>query len=421
MKNFSTKFQEKFFLTLFLLALYRFGSEIPLTGIDQQILKANLLQTNSSLLQTISMYSNGGENSLSSFSLGIIPFINASIVVDLGTTIVPFLEKLQSEEGDAGKKQLFFYKKALSLLFAIFQSIFLIFYLKPYFYDRSFASFFSSGLELTTGSLIVIWISTIIDTKGLGNGSSLIILVNILVTTIRNFVTNFEFPKVISLSFGLEILFFIALLFLVINSQVVRYSINIVSARQLTLLQTKDFQADQNKPFVEKLSLVKDTGLAIKYMQAGIFPVIIASNIFPFLSLFSLNLLHQSKIGETIIYYLLIIIFNYFYTVLFWDPEKISQQLRKSSVSIIGKNPGKQTTEYLKSIAFYTSIVGGLYLCSIFALVEILKQFSTSTLVNQFNVSSLIIGIGILCETVRNINSLLMIERIKNYESTSIS
>jgi len=410
---------QKFLITLLLLAIYRFGSEIPLGEIDQTSLKSNLLFSNS-ILQTINIYSNGGNSILTPFSLGIIPFINASIIIDLAATIFPFFEKLQSEEGEAGKRKLFLYKKLLSLIFASFQAIFLIFSLQAYFYNRDFFTFGLTALDLISGSFIVIWLSTMIDKKGIGNGTSLIILVNILITNIRQIPSNFEFQNIFTVTNFFEFLSFSILLALIINSQIARYTIPIVSARQLSLLKTKDFQFDQTKTSLERLSLFEGNGLTIKYTQAGIFPVIIASNILPFLSVISLNFLQKSKIIETFIYYCLIITFNYFYTTLFWDPEKISEQLRKASVSIVGKNPGKETSDYLRLIAFYVSLNGGIYLCSIFSIYDLLKEIIKSSLLNQVNISSLIIAIGILCETVKNLKSFSQKETQESYESTSI-
>ena len=131
-KNSPTK---KILLTLVILFLFRFGNTIPITGIDQEALKRSFLQmeNRNAIMQIINMYSgSGGATLISPFSLGIIPFINASILIDLLTAIVPFLEKLQQEEGEVGRRKILFYKKILTLIFAIVQSGFLIFYLKTY-------------------------------------------------------------------------------------------------------------------------------------------------------------------------------------------------------------------------------------------------------------------------------------------------
>ena len=184
---------KKILITLFILFLFRFGNTIPLIGVDQEALKKSFLQfnTQNSILQIINMYSGGGGITLlSPFSLGIIPFINSSILIDLLTALFPSLEKLQQEEGELGRKKLNFYKKIVTLIFAIFQSLLLISYLKPYFYDTSLISSLLTVTELVTGALLIVWLTNIIDSKGIGNGTSLIIFTNIVVTVISKNLLN---------------------------------------------------------------------------------------------------------------------------------------------------------------------------------------------------------------------------------------
>jgi preprotein translocase subunit SecY len=170
---------EKIYITLLVLILFRFANHIPLAGVDQDALKKAFAQfdTRNSLMQVINMYSGGGGATLlSAFSLGIIPFINASILIDLLTALLPSLEKLQREEGEMGRRRILLYKKLLTLVFALGQSIFLIFYIKPYIYNSTFFTFALMSLQLVTGSLIIVWLTSVIDNKGIGNGTSIIIL-----------------------------------------------------------------------------------------------------------------------------------------------------------------------------------------------------------------------------------------------------
>jgi preprotein translocase subunit SecY len=208
---------KKILLTLFILLLFRFGNTIPLSGIDQEALKKSFsqLESKNSIMQIINMYSGGGGTTLlSPFSLGIIPFINASILVDLLTALFPSLEKLQSEEGEAGRRKLTFYKKVLTLIFSIVQSGFLIFYLKSYFYNTELFNLALISSELVAGSLFIVWLSNIIDNKGIGNGTSMIIFTNIVVTLIsKNLLINQKFDSI----FLVEFLFvFLKLLVLIL-------------------------------------------------------------------------------------------------------------------------------------------------------------------------------------------------------------
>jgi preprotein translocase subunit SecY len=394
---------QKILLTLFILFIFRFGNSIPLSGIDQDALKKSFLQleNRNAIMQIINMYSGGGASILTPFSLGIIPFINASILVDLLTAIVPFLEKLQSEEGESGRKQLTFYKKVLTLLFAIIQSGFLIFYLKSYFYNTDLVNLGIIGLELVTGSMLIVWLSSIIDNKGIGNGTSLIILTNIVVTVLSKdmiSLSSFESTTFFEISF---ILFFMILICI---SQTARINIEVVSARQLAFLQNMEKNTlDNRKTSALKL---KENGLSIRLNQAGIFPIIIASNLAPFTSYLTENLFGQFKFLNTFLYYLLIIGFNYFYTIVFWDPEKISEQLRKASVSIVNITPGKETISYLENVVRSTSILGGIFLCTILLSYDGVKQLINGNLLNQVNISSLIIVVGVAYELQKTIRAL---------------
>jgi len=393
----------KIVLTLVVLLIFRFCNTIPLAGIDQEALKNSFLQleNRNSIMQIVNMYSGGGGATLlSPFSLGIIPFINASILIDLLTALVPSLEKLQSEEGETGRRKLTFYKKVLTVIFSIVQSLFLIFYLKSYFYNIDFLNFFYVSLELITGAMLIVWLSNIIDTKGIGNGTSIIIFTNIVVTLInKNLFSNSE-----NNFFGIESIFILFLTLLICISQTARINIEVVSARQLAFLENIE-----KRNLNEKLGTnyqLEDNGLSIRLNQAGIFPIIIASNIFPFLSYALENVFGPSKIVLNILYYFLIIGFNYFYTIVFWDPEKISEQLRKASVSLINVTPGKETVSYLENVVKSSSILGGIFLCLILLLYECFKQFTNSNLFNQLNISSLIILVGVAFEIQKTLKAL---------------
>ena len=396
---------QKILLTLLILFLFRFGNTIPITGIDQEALKRSFLQMDNrnAILQIINMYSgSGGATLISPFSLGIIPFINASILIDLLTAIIPFLEKLQQEEGEVGRRKLLFYKKILTLIFAIVQTVFLIFYLKTYFYSTAFFDLFSVGTQLVTGSMIIVWLSNIIDSKGIGNGTSIIIFTNIVVTLISKNLFNTEINNV----FFIQMFFLLFLILLICISQTARINIDVVSARQLAFLENME-----KNTVTDKLTgnfQIKDSGLAIKLNQAGIFPIIIAANIFPFFTYLTDSVFGKQNVGllNTIFYYLLIIGFNYFYTIVFWDPEKISEQLRKASVAVVNITPGKETVSYLENVVRSTSIIGGIFLCFILILYDSFKQIITGPLLTQINISSLIILVGVAYEIQKTIRSL---------------
>ena len=402
---------KKLLITLVILFIIRFANTIPLSGIDQDALKRSFMQMDNknAILQIINMYS-GGTTLLSPFSLGIIPYINGSILVDLLTAVFPTFEKLQQEEGELGRQKLTFYKKILTIIFGLVQSGALIFYLKSYFYNTELSNFGLISLELVSGTLLTVWLSTLVDNQGIGNGTSIIIFTNIITGLInKNFFGVQQFDSL----FWVQILFLLILLSFICISQTARINIDVVSARQLIFLENNEkyINTKQNNSLLQ----LKDSGLSIRLNQAGIFPIIIASNLLPFFSFFTNNILKDYRFLNNLFYYVLIVGFNYFYTTVFWDPEKISEQLRKASVSIVNITPGKETVSYLENVVRSTSILGGIFLCFILVSYDFLKQLINGPLLNQINISSLIILVGVSYEIQKNIRALY-----KNMIDTSI-
>jgi preprotein translocase subunit SecY len=191
---------------------------------------------------------------------------------------------------------------------------------------------------------------------------------------------------------------------LICISQTARINIDVVSARQLAYLE--NMEKGNFRENILKTSTLNETGLSIRFNQAGIFPIIIASNLLPFFSIFSESLGNQYKNINTFFYYLLIIGFNYFYTIVFWDPEKISEQLRKASVSVVNVTPGKETVMYLENVVQSSSLLGGIFLCLILILYDSFKQIIGGSVLNQINISSLIILVGVAYEIQKNMRSL---------------
>ena len=395
---------QKIILTLFFLFLFRFEATIPLAQIDQEALRRSFLQleNKNAILQILNLFIGGEKTTLlSPFSLGIIPYINSSILVDLFTTSFPALEKIQSEEGEIGKKKFLFFKKIGTFFFATIQSVFLLSYLQSYFYETSFFSYSLFVSQLVSGSMLVVWLTNLIDKRGIGNGTSLIIFSNIISGLLnKKIFENFQF----SFTSFLEILVLLGFVFLICMSQSAQMNVELVSARQLTFLET-----NQKKNTIQDSLLEfdrKKVGLLLRLNQAGIFPLIIASNILPFFSSFTNNIFEKVPFLNNGIYYLLIIGFNYFYTTLFWDPDKISEQLRKASVSIVNVRPGKETLHYLQQLVFRMSILGGVLLCGLLISYDFIKEFFHGSLLSQINISSLIIFVGISYEIQKTIKAL---------------
>lgn len=384
---------QKILITLLSLLVFRLGNLLPLPGLDPQALEQAFsdINQNAYLAKVINMYSSGGSKAITAFSLGIIPYINASIFVDLLATAIQGLENLQ-EEGESGKKKLKAYKKILAFFLSIGQGLALLLYLKDYFYDFTYFSLFYCLSLLICGSMLTIYITNKIDEKGIGNGSSLIIFSNIILSffRIKTFSLNSNFFEV-----GLVFFFLSCVIFL----QKIRINIPLISARQLSFLQESQKGISKNTKMKNSLRF-QENALSIKLNQAGIFPIIIASNLMPFLSFLNSPLLFS------FIYNFFIISFNYFYTLLFWDPEKISKQLSKASVCIVNVKPGKETVEYLQNIVKSSSLLGGFSLSFLLILYDLTSKYFHFPLLNSLNISSLIIIAGVSFELQTSLYSL---------------
>jgi len=398
-----TNSQNKILITLFLLFVFRLGNTIPLTQIDQEALRRSIfqLENKNALLQILNLVvGNEKTTLLNLFSLGIIPYINSSILIDLLTTTFPFFEKIK-EEGESGRKEILRYKKIGTFFFSLFQSLFILFYLKSYFYSTTSFSYLLFVSQLVSGSMVIVWLTTLIDKRGIGNGTSLIIFSNIISGFLnKRMFENFKLTPL----FFLESFILYGFFYLICYLQTTTINIKVVSARQLTFLKRKE--SIEKRTSSPDFAGVKEGGLLLRLNQAGIFPIIIASNLLPLLSSFTNNILETIPFLKNGIYYFLIITFNYFYTIIFWDPEKISEQLRKASVSIINIRPGKQTVDYLERIVFQTSILGGILLCGLLFSYDLVQKLLQGPFLAQVNISSMIIFIGISFEIKKTIVAL---------------
>jgi preprotein translocase subunit SecY len=399
----------KLIITLFLLIILRLGNLIPLSGIDHLELKKLLNQdqnTISNFINFINYYNVTNAPLVTPFSLGLGPYINASIIFDFLTILIPFLEKIQLEEGNNGKRKLLVYKKFLAFFFSIIQSIYLINTLQSAIYEITWQNNLSIIWILTVGSLITIWSANLIDEKGLGNGTSLIIFSSVIISLIQNL-------KKIHISFNsntfIEIFFLFLFSYFIFLLQQKTYIIDVVSARQLSITQIKnDFFFSKKKSFL----ISSKNGLLIKLNQAGIFPIIIATNVFSILSYF-FNLSPSSFISK-ILYYFLIIIFNYLYTIFFWNPKKITDELKKNSVSLLNVNPGLITLSYLKRIVYFTSILGGIYLSLLSISYELTKFLIHDSVFENISISSLLILINIAGDFQKKIKIITINTKYKN-------
>ena len=258
---------KKILFTIFIIIIIRLGNFIPVPNVDQRYL-INILNANPSL----KTFFNSENLILSVFSLGIIPNINASILIQLLVSAVPYLEKLQKEEGETGRRQIKQYTRSLTLLIAILESLSIAFSLRPILFNWNLAICSEIVLALTTGSMIILWLSDLITENGIGNGSSIVITLNILSVLPNTIKTITESGNIVSILFN-----FISFTILIIGIIYVQEAVRIIP-----LISAKQLFAQQNKTSTQAMNT---SYLPLKINQGGVMPIIFSSTFLTFLTI----------------------------------------------------------------------------------------------------------------------------------------
>jgi preprotein translocase subunit SecY len=333
-------FFRRIVITLGVIAILRIGTAIPVPGVEQASLALEI--KNQTFLNVFSLFSQGRFFVLSLFSLGILPNINASLVMQFLTFVVPFFQKLQKFGGTAGQTKITRYTRILTLIIALQYSIVISLSIQPFLFKTSFYDTLELVLILTTGSLITMWLGEFLTQYGFGKGASLFIFVNILssvpllLSQIRNPILTF---------------FFISLILIgIIYIQEAYARIPLVSAKELLT------QSDSSLDF---------SYIPFTLNPGGVIPIIFASSIstFPGLSFLNKLLLGNSIFG-LILFFCLILSFNILYSSIILNPIEIAEKLKESGCNIVDQRPGLMTVKYLKQVFSRLAILGGFFLAS---------------------------------------------------------
>ncbi len=419
--------KEKIIFTFLMIAAFRFGVQMPLFGINNQIF-SNIAQGNN-IIGFLDLFSGGALGKVSIFALGIGPYITSSIIIQLVSVVIPSLEKLQKEEGEAGRRKLSQYTRLFTVVLAVFQSLIFMLYLHhlpgavlPNVNPVMF--FISSIVVLTSGSVLVMWISELITEKGIGNGGSLIIFIGILsgipvyASRTAQIVAN---NSMMQLGLAtLLLIFFAAMVFIVIMQEAVRKVIIVNPKRQVG-----------NKVYGGMNSFIP-----FKLNPGGVMPIIFAIAILLFPSTV-LSLVGQANFKSEavknvviqftqfmspdgimyyILYFLLIVALTFFYASIMpnMQPKDIADNLKKYGSSIPGVKPGRPTAEALDKILTKTTFIGAMGL-GIIALVPSLASYVTNIKTLQgIGATSLIIMVGVALDLINQVRTHLL---ARNYES----
>ncbi len=402
--------------TLGLLLLVRLGIYIPVPGIDRVAFKS-FIDQGGQLIGFLDIFTGGGISTLGIFALGILPFINASIIIQLLTASLPALEDLQKNEGEAGRRKIAQITRYVSLGWGLLQSIIFSLILRQYSIEGiSETTFvFQTSIALVTGSMIVMWFSEIITEKGIGQGASLVIFLNIVATLPKALSSTIEKAQTgdrgdvlgIAVLFGVFLLTIVGIIFVQEGAR----RIPIVSAKRqignATLLPTRQ------------------SYLPLKLNAGGVMPIIFASALIflpitianvtgnPFLIKLasSLNPGSSNPWPYALTFFALILGFSYFYASLTINPVDVASNLKKGGVAIPGVRPGTNTANYLSNIQNRLTLLGGLFLGSVAIIPAAVERATNVQTFQGLGATSLLILVGVAIDTAKQIQTYVISQR----------
>ena len=406
--------KSKILFTLLMIVIYRVGSHIVLPGLDPTKMSTDRMQGNG-VIDLINTFAGGAFNMASIFALGIMPYISASIFMQLMTVLVPRFQKM-NKEGESGRKKINQYTRYLTVAVTIVQAFAYVTYLLQMQGDAlipSFADYFrlTTIVVLTAGTLFVMWMGEKITDKGLGNGTSLIIMVGILARLPQAFMQELAAKGTTS---GGILIFIVELIILI--AIILGCILLIQGVRKVTVNYAK--QVMGNRQFGGARQF-----LPLKVNSAGVMPIIFAQAIMFLPTLFTLG--GRTEIGRMftdhtnlvymLVYSVVVIGFTFLYTALIFNPKQIAENLRQNNGFIPGVKPGQPTADFIGSVMDRITLPGAILL----AFVGILPGIADLAGVTQgfstfFGGTSLLIMVGVILDTLQQIETQLM---MRQYDS----
>ena len=408
--------RSKILYTLLLVSVYRLGAHIVLPGINPVILEQHSKNnTQSGILDLINTFAGGAFNMASIFALGIMPYITASIFVQLLTVLVPTFQKMQ-KEGESGRKKINQMTRYITVVVTLVQAFAYVTYLQqtsgPAIISAYPRTFFvlTTVVILTAGTLFVMWLGEKITDKGLGNGTSLIIMVGILARLPQSFGQELTYRSARTgdiLIFIIEIALYIAInlgcimLIQGVRKVPVNYAKQIVGNRQFG--GARQF-------------------LPLKVNSAGVMPIIFAQAIMFVPTLFTMGFRNtdlakmftdHSNGWYMLIYAIVVIGFTFLYTALIFNPKQISDNLKQNNGFIPGVKPGQPTTDYIGTIMDRITLPGAVLLALVGILPGIIQRLfgMTQSFSMFFGGTSLLIMVGVILDTLQQIETQLMMRQ----------
>jgi preprotein translocase subunit SecY len=424
-----------------LLSVYRIGCHIPTPGIDPVALLEFMRLTEGTIFGFVNTFTGGALSNIAVFSLGIMPYITASIILQLLTVVWPYLEKL-SKEGELGRRKITQYTRYGTILISVIQSTGIAFFLQkvttpggaPLVPNPGLGFVFTTVITLTTGCAVVMWLGEQISERGIGNGISLIIFAGIvvgLVPALFDTVGRIQSGTLTVIAMIILVVFMLAVVAFIVYMERAQRRIPVQYAKRVVGRRIYGGQS---------------TYLPLRVNTGGVIPVIFASSVVmvPATIAGMIKQPWMQTIADYIrwgqpIYYLLyviaIVFFSYFYVSIIFNPADLAENMRKYGGFIPGIRPGKRTAEYIDRILTRITLVGSLYLAAVSVLPEfLLAGFKVSGIPGigptidaymptwftegmgiqfYFGGTSLLIVVGVAMDTIQQIESQLV---MRNYE-----
>jgi len=415
--------RKKILIVLGLLLVFRFGSYIPVPGINRAALES--MMAGNALLDVFNIISGGAFSQLSIFAMSITPYINASIIIQLLTIAIPALEKM-SKEGMEGRKKLAQYTRYLTIVLALVQSIGIAISFKSVLSDTTFLTYSMVVLSLTAGTAFIMWLGEQMTQYGIGNGTSLIIFAGII-SGLPGGITSLLTSTQASASNMWGIFAFIAII-LVLLLLIVAVVWVQKAERRIPVQYAK-------RVVGRKMYGGQSTHIPIALSMSGVMPIILAMSILMFPAMI-INLVTKGNptgiwyaiynlcsnsassgigytVGYCIIYSLLIIGFTFFYTIIVFNPVEVANNLKKNGGFIPGIRAGKPTADYLANVLNKITIFGAVFI-AIIAIFPVIVQTVTGITIG-FGGTALLIVVGVALETVKQLEAQLVMKHYKGF------
>ena len=402
--------RQRLLITLLFTAIYRFGSFVVLPGINPGMLEKLQSQTAGGLMSLLDMFSGGAFSNASIFALGIMPYISASIVMQLLAVAVPYFQKMQ-REGESGRKKIQWYTRALTVGILVFQAPSYLINLKMQAGSAlaggiSWTWFMiASSIILAAGSMFILWLGERITDKGVGNGVSLIIMIGIIARLPQAFMQELT-SRFTAISAGGLVMFIVEIITLY---AVVCASILLVQGtRKVPVQYAKRVVGNKQYGGARQyipLKLFAANVMPIIFAQALMFiPLAIVQYQSDNASWLVQNLLNNRSLLYNVIYVFLIIAFTYFYTAITLNPTQMAEDMKRNNGFIPGVKPGKATAEYIETIMSRITLPGSLFIAFIAIMPSLAGLLNVQEAFSQFfGGTSLLITVGVIIDTLQQI------------------